>query len=239
MDENKILLEILLQPIMTRPSGMRVYMDGLYQSYRGSSDWKDVWTFTDEEMDTLRKAIDKADIPSLASHYEAQQRVEDGTTTIWHITTEGETYQIHCAPGAKVPALDKLYHTFSTLRKLSPEHSHWKVWQPGGSYRKFTVIGSVNAIDALRPLVSAMFVPSDTNSTGERAVDPETLLVKTLWVSEEKTEQTSLYADGKYIRKKGEEVTTRELSAQQVLNVMDAIQGINWSEIPDEIDTTA
>ena len=239
MGEKKLLLEILLRPAMTQPSGMRVYEDGLYRYIKGTEDWYDVWTFTPEEMTELRQAITAADIPSLDSQYEAKMLVSDGTITIWRITFEGQQYQITLAPGAKIPALEKLFHTFSTLRKLSPEHSNWHVWQPDGSYRDFTVIGSVNAVEVLRSLVLALFVAPATKSETLLAVPPETLLIKTDWVTEEQTEQTTLYADGRYTREVGGECQEdKELPVEQVLNVMHAIQGTDWSSVPDRINTT-
>ena len=239
MLENILLLEILRYPVMTQSSGIRVYEDGLYRYMKGSEGWQDVWYFTDEEMTELRQAIHVANIPSLEDRYEAQQLVADGTTVMWQVRVEGKQYHIHMSPGAQEPALEKLYHTFSTLRKLSPESSHWQVWQPEGLYRKFTVLGSVNAVDALVPLLVAMFVPQSASSIGDVEVPPDTLLVKTDWITEEQTEQTRLYSDGRYIREvegiKKEEMT---LGADQVSHVVHSIIEINWAIIPDHIDTT-
>ena len=61
-------------------------------------------------------------------------------------------------------------------------------------------MGSVNAVDALRPLITALFVPQAESSGTEIDFAPEDLLVKTDWVMEDKTEQTRLYGDGRYIR---------------------------------------
>jgi hypothetical protein len=239
MDENDILLEILRYPVMTQPSGIRVYQDGLYRYRKGREEWEDVWYFTDVEMAELRRAIASAGIQSLDDHYDAKQSVADGTTVKWQITVEGEQYHIHLSPGAKVPALENLYHTFSTLRKLSPESSNWQVWQPDATYREFTVIGSVNAVDQLRPLITAMFVPSLKQFDGEIAVAPDTLLVKTDWITEDQSEQTKLYADGRYVRTVEDEMQDdTKLPLGQVLNVLHALQTINWELIPDRIDTT-
>lgn len=238
MGDKNLLLEILLHPAMTQASGMRVYEDGTYRYMQGDRGWYDVWRYTDEEMVELRQAIMEADIPSLASRYDAQLLVSDGTTTSWNVYFEGLRYQILVAPGVNVPALDKLFHTFSTLRKLSPESSEWHVWQPGGIYREFTVLGSVNAVDILRPLIVALFIPQSAPDTGELAVSPDTLLVKTKWITEDKTELTRLYADGRYIREVDGKREESKLGAAQVLNVLSSIRDIDWSAVPDKIDTT-
>ncbi len=239
MKKEPMLLEILLHPAMSQSSGMRVYEDGRYRYMKGNNAWYDVWRFTAEEMKVLKQAISSADIPTLQTRYEPEFRVSDGVTTIWHVNVEGQQYQINLAPGAQVPALDKLFHAFSTLRKLSPEQSHWSIWQTDGSYREFSVIGSVNAVDALRPLISAMFVPQAASEEGEIDVAPDTLLVKTDWITAENTEQTRIYGDGRYVRDvDGVKQEEKTLDASQVQGVLRSIAAIDWSAIPAQIDTT-
>jgi hypothetical protein len=236
---HKLLLEIILQPAMTRPSGMRVYADGRYHYMEGNSGWYDVWQFTTEEMKVLKQAITAANIPALKSHYPPQYLVDDGVTTLWQVNVDGQDYHISLPPGARVSALDNLYHTFSTLRKLSPERSHWRVWQPDGTYREFTILGSINAVDALRPLIVAMFVPHATSPEGNLDIPPKILLVETQWITEEKTEQTQLYSDGRYLRGvEGNLTEEKKLGNDQVQNVLRSIQAIDWSKIPAQIDAT-
>jgi hypothetical protein len=238
MDSDTLLLEIMLYPAMSQPSGIRVYENGLYRYMQGSEGWSDVWTFTGEEMAVLRQAIDTADIPSLESQYEANGMVSDGVTTIWKVTVNGQQYEISLAPGAQSPALDKLFLAFSTLRKLSPEHSNWHVWQPDGTYRDFTVVGSVNAVEDLRGLVHALFIPQPEVALQEPVPPPNTLLVKTDWVTESETEITELYADGSYTRTvDGEMKEEKKLPIAQVRSVIHNIHEIDWSVIPDYINT--
>ena len=240
MDHNPmLLLEILLHPAMAQPSGMRIYADGLYRFMEADDEWCDVWQYSAEEMAVLIEAIENADIPSLDMQYEPQFLVSDGTTTIWRITYKEQLYQITLAPGAQVPTLDKLFHTFSTLRKLSPETSHWLVWQPDGTYREFTVIGSVNAIDTLRPLITAMFVPQSAPDENTSQIPTNTLLVRTDWLMADNTEQTRLYSNGQYVREvDGSVEEEKHLEKNQVQHLIRSIASIDWSSLPDQIDAT-
>jgi hypothetical protein len=175
----------------------------------------------------------------LDKNYDAEQLVSDGTTTVWTVTYGGQRYEIKLAPGANVSALDKLYHTFSTLRKLSPERSQWHLWQSDGTYRDFTIKGSANAVRELTPLIVAMFVPPPERVDGKLEISPDTLLVKTEWTTENQSELTKLYASGKYIREvDGVIKEEMQLPAKQVLNILNAIQIINWENVPTIIDTT-
>jgi hypothetical protein len=234
-----LLLEMLLRPAMAQPSGIRVYEDGLYRYMQGSSGWYDVWQFTAEEMHVLKQAISTANIPALETHYDPQFPVSDGVTTIWQVSVEGQPYQVSLAPGARLPALDNLYHTFSTLRKLSPERSHWRVRLSDSTHREFSVLGSVNAVEALRPLISAMFVAQAVSVGEESDFAPEDLLVKTDWIMEGKTEQTRLYGDGRYVRDvEGKPQEVKVLGLEQVHGVARSIAAIDWSAIPAQIDAT-
>ncbi len=238
-NQQEPLLEIHFRPVMARASGIRVYPDGLYLYQFADDGWEEVWTFSDEEMAELKEAIRLSGFFDLPEKIQPETPISDGTVTVWRISTEGRSHQVQLAPGASVPALESLFHTFSRLRKLTPERSEWQVRTQEGTMHSFSVFGSVNAVSRLRPLVAALLRPGEENNGKTTAAEDTVILVKTQWFTATGIQETVFFSDGRYTRCcDGGEIQETFYQRTRVEAVKDAIASIDWREFPEHIDTT-
>ena len=236
MDAKKPLMQILCHPVLGRPSTIRVYPDGLYLYRLDDQPWQEVWSFAENEMAELREAIARSGFFELPEDIRPELPIRDGTFATWTITSSGKTHHVRVAPGAQVEALENVFHTFTRLRKQTPERSEWEVRLADGRVREFTVLGCAHAVAWLSPLAETMLKPGSPHERTGAAKGPA--LVKTRWFSATGIQETVFFQGGLFTRCcDGGKVEKTFHTQDQVRLLADKISAIDWDSIPEHIDT--
>jgi hypothetical protein len=252
-DFEHLMLEIIVQPARGNPTGSRVFRDGRYEflsdseiivAKDGSSTrktvelkWREVFVFTPNELAQLERAIQDANIPSLNAVYAPSGQTSNTSTMTWRVLLNAQVKQIVVQgyPETKVPALDTLYKRFNQIHQYPKASSVWQVWTKTGVVRR-TFECDVSSVDFLRPVLQALFIPSETSSNnGTVSLEPQTQILEIAWrEAGVEVERTRLYADGRYVEVgKNSESLVKTLSAVQVNAFLEQLHNIDWNRLPE------
>jgi hypothetical protein len=216
------------------PSGLRVLGDGRAEVLDGGT-WREVWRYDDAALAELREATAAA-AAGLDDRYGTTGQ-DDASVQTWRLATDaGLQSTVIAMPHALPPPLQRLYRRIFELRPQEDASSVWRA-RVGDDLVERHVDGEPAGVQAIAPLVRALFVRAG-EAGDEMPADPGApLLVEIEWSADGKvTETTRVFADGRNVSVKGgAEEDQRRYSADEVQAIEDAIEQVGWPALPDPL----
>jgi hypothetical protein len=249
--------EPLLELDIQQGQALRVLPDGRYE-FRGDVEpevsedggvtlrkvplqWRLQWTFTPEELEQLRAAIDEADDPPLDPLYTAGRQIH-GRNLIWTLRTSRRTARVEVQgwPAAQPRALERLYRRLFEIHRPPGETSTWRLWTGTGATEKL-VPCEPGSVPQLRGVVAALFGSDDSpRPEGADVVDPppdDTPLAEVAYRRDgEEFERLRVYGDGRQIQVlDGQRHELDPLPGERVQALRAAIAAAGWDALPDRL----
>ena len=249
--------EPLLHLDIEQGQALRVFDDGRYE-FRGDVEpslgddgrvkltsvplrWRLQWTFTPEEMEQLRAAIDAADDPPLRPRYTSPGSIH-GRNLTWTLRTSRRPVQVVVEgwPGAQAPALERLYRRLFEIHRPEGETSTWRLWTGTGVAEKL-VACEPGSVPPLRGILAALFDP-DAAPAGDGAatVPPppeDTPLAEVAFRKHDReVDRLLVYGDGRQTQvRDGERKQLEPLPPERVRRLRAEIGAASWDALPDKL----
>jgi hypothetical protein len=249
--------EPLLQLDIQQGQALRVFADGRYE-FRGDVlprlgedgrvkldrvplRWRLQWTFTPEEMEQLRAAIDAADDPPLRDRYTAPGSIH-GRDLTWTLRTSGRRAHVVVEgwPAAQAPALERLYRRLFEIHRPEGETSTWRLWTGAGVAEKL-VTCEPGSVPALRGILAALFDP-DAAPAGDGArtvAEPpeDTPLAEVAFRRHDReVDRLFVYAGGRQAQlRDGKREDLEPLPPARMRRLRAEIAAAGWDGLPDKL----
>jgi hypothetical protein len=206
-------------------------------------EWRLQWTYTEPELDELRRAIAAADDPPLRADYGPDTRAIHPQEHVWRLRVGDRVREvtIHGWPGTRVDALERLWRRLFELHQPPGETSVWRVWTDGGPVERL-VDCDVARVPVLAGVSRALFNPEVTAPQGEGEPGPggppaDVPLVEVAFRSEgEEIDRLQVFDDGRQVElRDGAAEDPGRLSPERMRAIRSALRAVEWRALPQRI----
>jgi hypothetical protein len=255
MSERQLLLKILIIPKRGNSTGIRIFDNGRYEFLSDKDlaisesgriipvhhehEWRYVWQFSEPEMTHLKTLIRETKFEQFGD--QTGEAIIDGKRYAWEVHLDGQSV-ISEQPGSyPLPEMEEFFQKFNQVRDLPEQSSVWQVWFKD-HYEERLVVGLVNSVVALRPLVKALLLQYATVEQGDSlsrhaGLADDHLVAHVIWQEKEQViEEHHLWANGRYTVDQNEERHKKPpFSKAQVEYVLASIEAIDWEAVPNPV----
>jgi hypothetical protein len=221
---------------------LRVRADGRFELRTVPQAWGLISTYTPAELAELRGEMERANEPPLPAVVKAQGVVSHPVHESWRLQLAGGPREVvveHYRAGA-VPRLDRLYRKLFTIPRAVKQESQWRVRVKGEIVRR-RVIGEPAFIDALEPMLAALYDRPDALDAVGPGTVPERLLVDVRYLVDGKRgDRLAVTAHGRaFLTERGKTMRLRSFDDGELATLRRAIERTRWPKLPDPVTQRA